>query len=129
MDCQNCEHNNDKTPVTVPLFAVEGQNYRANKTSRHLATVFCVSLVIIALIIGLFGVIVYRMNQECLAKVESINRYWLEFFAEFDIDGDITDYNQDGRGINIIGDGNGVNGYESEVSDTESDIQEEDWQE
>ena len=119
MDCQKCEHNNDKTPVTVPLFAVEGQNYRANKTSRHLATVFCVSLIIIALIIGLFGVIVYRMNQECLAKVESINKYWLDFISQYDFEGD--SYAQDGRGINIIGDGNGVTDYGAEVSCTEND--------
>lgn len=119
MDCQNCEHNNDKTPVTVPLFAVEGQNYRANKTSRHLATVFCVSLIIIALIIGLCGMVVYRTNRDCLDKVETINAYWLDFVSHYDFEGD--SYAQDGRGINIIGDGNGVTDYGPEVSYTEND--------
>lgn len=119
MDCNNCEHQNDKTPVQVPLFAVEGQSYRSNKTMRYMVTVFCVSLLIIAIVIGLCGMVVYRMNRDCLDKVEKINAYWLDFMSQYNFSGDYTDYTQDGRGINIIGDGNGVTGYEPEVSDTQ----------
>lgn len=119
MDCNNCEHMNDKTPVQVPLFAVEGQSYRSNKTMRYMVTIFCVSLLIIAIVIGLCGMVVYRTNRDCLDKVEKINQYWLEFISQYDFTGDYTDYTQDGRGINIIGDGNGATGYEPEISDTQ----------
>lgn len=122
MDCQNCEHNNDKTPVTVPLFAVEGQNYRANRTMRYMVTVFCVALLIIAIVIGLCGMVVYRTNRDCLDKVEAINAYWLDFISQHDFECD--SYTQDGRGINIIGDGNGVTDYGTKA-DCEEDDEEE----
>jgi hypothetical protein len=126
MDCNNCnKHDEKKEPVTVPLFAVEGQNFRANQTSRHLATMFCVSLIIIAIIIGLCGMVVYRMNKDCLEKVDNINRYWIDYFSECDIVGESYDYTQDGRGLNIIGDNNGVTAYESETSDSYTDYSEE----
>lgn len=119
MECNNCEHQHDKSPAQVPLFAVEGQSYRSNKTMRYMVTIFCVSLLIVAIVIGLCGVVVYRMNRDCLDKVEAINAYWLDFMSQYDFSGDYTDYTQDGRGINIIDDGNGVTGYEPEVSDTQ----------
>lgn len=122
MDCQNCEHNNDKTPVTVPLFAVEGQNYRANRTMRYMVTVFCVALLIIAIVIGLCGMVVYRTNRDCLDKVESINAYWLDFISQYDFECD--SYTQDCRGVNIIGDGNGVTDYGTEVDSSEDDEEE-----
>ena len=109
MDCKKCEANNEKTPVTVPLFAVEGQSYRSNKTMRYMVTIFCVALLIIAIVIGLCGIVVYRTNRDCLDKVEAINAYWLDFISQYDFDCDT--YTQDGRGINIIGDGNGVTDY------------------
>jgi len=119
MDCNNCEHHNDKAPVQVPLFAVEGQSYRSNKTMRYMVTIFCVSLLIVAIVIGLCGVVVYRTNRDCLDKVEAINSYWLDFVSQYDFEGD--SYAQDGRGINIIGDGNGVTDYGPEVSDSAND--------
>lgn len=109
MDCQNCEQHNEKAPVTVPLFAVEGQSYRSNKTMRYMVTIFCVALLIIAIVIGLCGMVVYRTNRDCLDKVEAINAYWLDFISQYDFEYDT--YTQDGRGINIIGDGNGVTDY------------------
>lgn len=122
MDCTNCsKHEEAKEPVNVPLFAVEGQNFRANQTSRHLATLFCLSLVIIAIIIGLCGMVVYKTNKECLEKVDNINRYWIEYFGECDIVGESYDYTQDGRGLNIIGDNNGVSAYEPEAGYQETD--------
>lgn len=119
MECNNCEHQHDKTPAQVPLFAVEGQSYRSNKTMRYMVTVFCVSLLIVAIVIGLCGVVVYRMNRDCLDKVEAINAYWLDFVGQYDFEGDT--YAQDSRGINIIGDGNGVTDYGPEASYSEND--------
>lgn len=125
IEFNNSEHQNEKTPAQVPLFAVEGQSYRSNKTMRYMVTIFCVSLIIIAIIIGLCGMVVYRMNKDCLEKVDNINRYWIDYFSECDIVGESYDYTQDGRGLNIIGDNNGVTAYEPETSDSYTDYSEE----
>lgn len=118
MECKNCsEHNRE--PVSVPLFAVEGTNYRTNKTMRWMAVVFIVSLIVIATVVGLCGLMVYRTNKSCIEKVqainadniekiEQINQHWLDYLSEYDFSGDSYEYSQDGRGINIMGDNNGV---------------------
>lgn len=107
MECKNCSEHN-KEPVSVPLFAVEGTNYRTNKTMRWMAVVFIVSLIVIATVVGLCGLLVYRTNRQCIEKVEQINQHWLDYLREYDFSGDSYEYSQDGRGINIMGDNNGV---------------------
>lgn len=122
MECKNCSEHN-KEPVSVPLFAVEGTNYRTNKTMRWLAVVFIVSLLVIALVVGFCGVMVYRTNKVCIEKIESINQYWIDYMREYDFSGESCEYSQDGQGINIMGDRNGVryNGVVDDEPESESD--------
>lgn len=129
MDCNNCtKHDEKKEPVTVPLFAVEGQNFRSNQTSRHLATMFCICLIVIAIIIGLCGMVVYQTNRDCLEKIDEINKYWIAYISEYDYGSYSYEYSQDGRGLNIIGNSNGVDasgviddGTETGYPSTDSD--------
>lgn len=131
MDCKKCSEHN-KEPVSVPLFAVEGTNYRTNKTMRWMAVVFIVSLIVIATVVGLCGLMVYKTNRACVEKIQSvnqdnmdkiekINQHWLDYLSEYDFSGDSYDYSQDGRGINIMGDGNDVNGGMTDESEIEGD--------
>jgi hypothetical protein len=127
MDCKNCTERNTE-PVSVPFFAVEGTNYRTNKTMRWMAVVFIVSLLVIATVIGLCGLLVYRTNRQCIEKVEAINQHWLDYLSEYDFSGESYEYSQDGRGINIMGDNNGVdydgNGVIDDGTTSESNSEE-----
>lgn len=128
MSCENCNHVQAElreAPAMVPLYAVESQGYRRERTLRGTVIVFCVALLVISILVGVFGYFAYQLHVQSLEKVESINRYWLDFLGQYDIEGDYTEYSQDGRCINIIGDGNGVTGYESTTGYTEEGLSEE----
>jgi hypothetical protein len=100
----------------VPLYAVESQGYRRERTIRGTVIVFCAALLVIALLVGAFGYYAYNLHIQSMDKVEAINRYWIDYLREYDFEGYSYEYSQDGRGLNIIGDGNGVttSGPESE---------------
>lgn len=123
MSCSNCSNTEQAVPAMVPLYAVEGESFRKNKTMRMMAMMFVVCLVIISIVIGLCGVMVYRSNKDCLEKVEAINQHWLDYLAEYDFSGETYEYSQDGRGLNIMGDNNGVdyNGVIDDEQKAESD--------
>lgn len=132
MSCENCKKDCkpvegvlQEAPAMVPLYAVESQGYRRERTLRGTVIVFCVALLVISILVGVFGYFAYQLHVQSMEKVEAINRYWLDFLGECDIEGDYAEYSQDGRGINIIGDGNGVSGYESEAGYTETGLSEE----
>lgn len=130
MSCENCKHVQGElqeleAPAMVPLYAVESQGYRRERTLRGTVIVFCVALLVISILVGVFGYFAYQLHVQSMEKVEAINRYWLDFLGQYDIEGDYTEYSQDGRGINIIGDGNGVTGYESTTGYTEEGLSEE----
>ena len=117
MNCENCKAakaaatekiDDHESPALVPLYAVEGDSFRKNKTVRMLAVMFVVSLIIIAVIVGFFGFMSYRMNRDYIEKVEAINQHWLDYLSEYDFSSESYEYSQDGRGLNIMGDNNGV---------------------
>lgn len=109
MSCENCNHSGESKEVaTVPLYAVESQSFRRERTIRATVIVFCVALLVIVLLIGACGVMVYRINRECLEKIDGINRYWIDFLGQYDFENYSYEYSQDGKGLNIIGDGNEV---------------------
>lgn len=118
MDCATC--NKNKEPASVPLYTVEGKDFRRERTFRGTVAMFCVALLIITFIIGACGVMVYRINRECLDKIDGINKYWIDFLSQYDIENYSYDYTQDGKGINIIGDNNGVTNNGPEVSSEET---------
>lgn len=124
MNCENCNHSMERPdPVSVPLAAVEGQSYRRERTLRGAVIVFCVALLMIFLLVGVFGLFAYRLNIQTLEKVEAINQHWLDYLSEYDFSGEVYEYSQDGRGLNIMGDNNGVevSGVIADGSETESD--------
>lgn len=121
MSCENCKHIHGEqgevleAPATVPLYAVESQGYRRERTIRGVVIVFCVALLVIALLFGAFGYYAYNLHIQSMDKVEAINRYWIDYLREYDFEGYSYEYSQDGRGLNIIGDGNGVTTYGPEI--------------
>lgn len=124
MNCENCNHFTERPdPASVPLAAVEGQSYRRERTLRGAVIVFCVALLMISVLVGVFGLFAYRLNIQTLEKVEAINQHWLDYLSEYDFSGEVYEYSQDGRGLNIMGDNNGVevSGVIADGSETESD--------
>lgn len=124
MNCENCNHSTDRPdPVSVPLASVEGQSYRRERTLRGTVIVFCVAMLMIFLLVGVFGLFAYRLNIQTLEKIEAINQHWLDYLSEYDFSGEVYEYSQDGRGLNIMGDNNGVevSGVIADGSETESD--------
>lgn len=124
MNCENCNHSTDRPdPVFVPLASVEGQSYRRERTLRGTVIVFCVALLVISILVGVFGYFAYQLHVQSLEKIEAINKYWLDYLSEYDFSGDVYEYSQDGRGLNIMGNNNGVevSGVIADGSETESD--------
>lgn len=94
MDCKdNC--NNSKKPETVPFFVYESEQMRNDKRFKKMWVALITSIALIFV----------------------TNAIWLWAFTSYDYVS--YDYSQDGEGINIIGDENGVkNGAEIEGKDS-----------
>lgn len=115
MSCENCKKECkpvdgvlQEAPAMVPLYAVESQGYRRERTLRGTVIVFCVALLVISILVGVFGYFAYQLHVQSMEKVEAINKYWLDYLSEYDFSADVYEYSQDGRGLNIMGDNNGV---------------------
>lgn len=49
-----------------------------------------------------------KEHEELVASLNAQNERWIQMWEEYDFESYTTEYTQDGRGLNIIGDGNGV---------------------
>ena len=85
MSCENCKHIHGEqgevleAPAMVPLYAVESQGFRRERTIRGTVIVFCVALLVISILVGVFGYFAYHLHVQTLEKVEAINKYWLDY--------------------------------------------------
>ena len=124
MSCENCTNCKPvdgiveelTAPAMVPLSVVEGNGYRRERTLRGTVIVFCAALLVIALLVGAFGAFAYKLHIQTLEMVEAINQHWLDYLSEYDFSGESYVYSQDGRGLNIMGDNNGVD-YNGVIDD------------
>ena len=78
MGCQNCE----KEVASVPLYSVEGERYYAKKS--HNTMLVCLILVV-CLFLGMMA-FCYKVNQDCLNKIEAMNQYWLDYLSQYDFE-------------------------------------------
>ena len=90
----------DTINESVPYIVHEGTVARHERTIRRL---------IIALIISII-------------LIFSSNAIWLHYIQQYDFQN--YEYSQDGEGVNVLGDGNGVNYNEPEVSDPKTPTEE-----
>ena len=90
----------DTINESVPYIVYEGTVARHERTIRRL---------IIALIISII-------------LIFSSNAIWLHYIQQYDFQN--YEYSQDGEGVNVLGDGNGVNYNEPEVSDPKTPTEE-----
>lgn len=126
-DCNTCkEKKRDFEPV--PYIVHEATVARNDRRERRHIIVHIISLVLIAACVAFCFVVnqnclekIEIVNHECLEKIDKINKDWLDYIALYDFEDYSYEYQQDGEGVNIIGDNNGVdyNGAKTE-SDKES---------
>lgn len=90
----------DTINESVPYIVYEGTVARHERTIKRL---------IIALVISI--ILIFASNA-----------IWLHYIQQYDFQS--YEYSQDGEGVNVLGDGNGVNYNEPEVSDPETPTEE-----
>lgn len=93
------------------LDIVDGAHSRAIKV---MGVVIVALVVVLALTIVIFTSALRRNNEK-----------WLEYLSQYDVAVTTTEYTQDGAGLNLIGDRNGVNYYGAEVENDDADEDEE----
>lgn len=94
--CDGCETQN--TNISVPYAAHESDMARNEREKKRLW---------IALIIA-------------IALIFASNAIWLYAWQQYDYSSEEISYSQDGKGTNIIGDSNNVNGAETNNSPEET---------
>ena len=133
MSCEDCSNRGkdcginekeERQPLaSVPLASVESE--RHHRSSYTKIVFACFSIVLVSLILCV--AFCYKVNNDCLNKVEAMNRYWLEYIGQYDFEEYSYSYAQDGEGINVMGDNNGVDYNGPEISDSETDATTEIW--
>lgn len=78
--------------------------------------------IIIAILVvacAVLGVTLYLQNDKATQALQKNNEKWIEMWSQYDFES--YEYQQDGEGLNIIGDRNGVDYYRPEVQSSETD--------
>lgn len=101
----NCESCSEHKPDPVSFQVHETDMARLSCANARLGkAVVCLAVVCVALVIALF--FANRSSERALLEN---NRRWIEMWEQYDFES--YEYQQDGEGVNIIGDRNGVDYY------------------
>lgn len=95
---------------TIPRLVWERDQARATHTVKVLVRLMILMLIALLATVGAFLWYIHEKDKE-----------WLDFLNQYDIES--YDYQQDGAGVNIIGDSNGVDYYGAEVESAENETQ------
>ena len=90
----------DTINESVPYIVYEGTVARHERTIKRLIVALIISIVLIF----------------------ASNFMWLHYIQQYDLES--YEYTQDGEGVNVLGDGNGVNYNEPEASDPKTPTEE-----
>jgi hypothetical protein len=119
-DCKNCPRVDPALKKVKD--SPEMNNARLMRIIKRLiAAIVCIFLVAVAGIVVNNAILtrrIQKINEENARQIQSINAYWLSYLGEYDTVS--YDYQQDGSGVNIIGDQNEVD-YGSAVESTGAD--------
>ena len=120
-DCKNCVSRGDEKHEPIPYEFALASEARHARTANRLIVSLVIAIVIIAGCVGLC----YKMNRDCLDKIETINRdclekieainkHWIEYLNEYDFESYSETYevelSTDGGGnANYIGNDGDIN--------------------
>lgn len=110
-DCRTCQANKQK-----PVFKKDISTARATRLFRYIVISF--TAIIIALAISL-AVTIITVNNKWAETVQKTNDKWAEYLGECDVY-DIS-YDQDGNGVNVIGNSNEVSNNRADSSGASAD--------
>ena len=123
MNCDTCDKKKSQADP-VPFQAHEADMARMERTNKR--QTYCIAfLVVLCIVLGALLYAMHLKSERALIESENAlvenNRRWIEMWSEYDFES--YEYQQDGEGVNIIGNMNGVeyNGAdgESPASDAE----------
>lgn len=123
MDCTSCK--GQKTNVDpIPYIAHEAEMARNERTyaknlDNHLKIIeyMFVSIIICVVLLAFCVGICYIQHKNCTEKIESINKYWIDYISGYDFEDYAVDiYTSGGGNANYIGNNgdvyNGTNNCE-----------------
>lgn len=100
----------DKNTDYIPRLVWERDQARFSHIVKVLSGIM---IFLIAALLIISGAFLYYIRQK--------DKEWLDFLSQYDFED--YDYTQDGQGVNIIGDSNGVDYYGTEAEDTQDDAE------
>lgn len=110
----------DETNRNYVLDLIDG-NHQNTVAKLHRAIIALVIVIVIGLI--LFFAYAWHTGEMTRKMVAETEQKWIDYLSQYDFTG--SEYTQDGNGLNIIGDRNGVNFNEPEVYDALPDTENE----
>lgn len=111
-DIKKTEEEIKKTE-TVPFIAYEAVQIRGDVREKRLCSINKLLGFLLGILFLASCVIIYLVHRSCMNKIAENNHRWIAYLEQYDFAS--YEYSQDGEGLNILGDRNGVNYYGSEV--------------
>ena len=106
----------------VPHIVMEAAQIRAENRERVLHTTIWILIGIIIVLFVTSSVLLYVVHSADMKQIEANNQSWIDYIKEYDFSD--YEYSQDGQGVNIIGDRNGVDFYGPEIESEDPDSSE-----
>jgi hypothetical protein len=108
-----------KDAEPVPFVAYEAVQIRGDIREKRLHSNNRLLVILLAVLFVLSCALLYFVHRRDMNKIEENNRAWIAYMEQYDFAD--YDYTQDGQGVNIIGDRNGVDFYEPETTNPDKD--------
>lgn len=116
MDCKTCKEIREQAH-DVPFISVEADKHREEKREKR----HCIIHVIMAVLLLAAALLLFWNNQKGMKALEENNQRWIDYLEQYDFCD--YEYTQDGQGVNIIGDRNGVDFYGTEIPSENQDTE------
>lgn len=109
-DCKSCAN---KRHHVEPVPYIEHESCVARQERNNIRS-FVVSIILLVILLTSIA-FCYKTHIDSISQLEKINQQWIDYINQYDFES--YTYKQDGAGVNIIGDGNGVDFDVSESHD------------
>jgi hypothetical protein len=111
-----------KDAEPVPFIAYEAVQIRGDVREKRLCSINKLLGILLGILFITSCAIIYLVHRSCMDKIEKNNQRWISYLEQYDFAS--YESSQDGEGLNILGDRNGVNYYGPEVEGEHQDAEE-----
>jgi hypothetical protein len=102
----------------VPWYCYQREIARADARDKRIIRALVVIIITVCATIAILLAVMSAQQRLFTAAIQAQNDRWLAFLEQYDIEAYTETYTQDGRGLNLIGDGNEVD-YNGPATDEE----------